>query len=183
MVQRLGSAFVFFLLTAAVGAWLWLGLAERHIASRMRPPVFGSPKQVASDFAFETLDGKPKHLSDLRGKVVLVDLWGTWCIQCVVEMPKLQKLYSHFRNDPQVRFLVISRMDSPARVRAYAKQNGFDLPFYTMADSDIPQSMQFNQFPSTFLFAKDGSLMAEHAGAADWSDPSVITFMDSLRDR
>ena len=73
-------------------------------------------------------------------------------------------------------------MDSPARVKAYAKRNGYDLPFYTMADADIPQSMQLNQFPSTFLFAKDGSLMAEHAGAADWADPSVVTFVERLRD-
>ena len=183
MVKRVGIGLCLVLLAIAAGCWLFFQVAERQIAYRMRPPALDAPRQTASDFAFATLDGAPHHLSEFRGKVVLVDLWGTWCIQCVVEMPKLQQLYDRFKHDPQVQFLVISRMDTPVRVRAFARRNGYDLPYYTMADSDIPSSMQFNQFPSTFLFAKDGSLVAEHAGAADWSDPSVTAFLKQLRDQ
>jgi len=97
-------------------------------------------------------------------------LWGTWCIQCITEMPTVQKLYDHYRNDPQVKFLIISRMDSPSSVRSYAHRNRLDLPFYVTHDDDIPQSMHLNQFPSTFLYAKDGTLVSKHIGAADWSD-------------
>ncbi len=75
-----------------------------------------------TDFTFHTLGGEPKRLSDFRGKVVFLDLWGTWCIQCVAEMPTVQKLYDHYSNDPQVVFLIVSRMDTAQSVRRFARR-------------------------------------------------------------
>ena len=69
------------------------------------------------DFSFKDLDGKQMRLSDTRGKIVFVALWGTWCIQCVAEMPTVQALYNKFRNDPDVKFLIISCLDSLDAVR------------------------------------------------------------------
>ena len=66
-------------------------------------------------------------------------------------------------------------------MRLYAHRNHLDLPFYITQDEDIPQSMQLNQYPSTFIFAKNGSLVSKHIGAADWSDRSVIAFIDQLK--
>ena len=76
---------------------------------------------------------------------------------------------------------MVSRLDTPAKVRLYAAANHYTLPFYTMDDSDIPPSMQLNQFPATFLYRPSGTLTAQHVGAADWSAPSVIDFLDGLR--
>jgi hypothetical protein len=64
-------------------------------------------------------------------------------------MPTVQKLYNHYRNDPQVKFLIVSRMDKPAAVRSYASRNHLDLPFYITYDDEIPPSMQLNQYPAT----------------------------------
>jgi len=96
-------------------------------------------------------------------------------------MPTVQSLYNHYRNDPQVKFLIVSRLDSPASVRAYARRNHFDLPFYVTRDNEIPASMQLNQFPETFILAKNGALISKHTGAANWSAPSVISFIDQLK--
>jgi hypothetical protein len=85
----------------------------------------------------------------------------------------VQRLRDHYRDDPLVSFLIVSRMDSAPAVRAYAHRNHLDLPFFLTEDEDIPSSMQLNQFPATFIYAKDGSLVAKHVGAADWSDEAV----------
>ena len=164
---------------AAISAW---HLVQRRIALNEKAPQLIRRKQAAEDFSFRTLDGALIHLSSKKGKVVFVDLWGTWCIQCVAEMPAVQKLYNRYRDDPNVSFLIIPRLDSPAAVVRYARQHHYDLPFYTMNDEDIPSSMQLGQFPSTFLYDRDGSLAAEHTGAADWSDPRVTAFIDSLKE-
>jgi len=161
----------------AIGGWEFV---RHRIALNERVPDLARIDQPAEDFSFRTLDGKKKRLSDTKGKVVFVDLWGTWCIQCVAEMPTVQALYNHYRNDPDVVFLIISRMDSPATVRRYAYLHHYDLPFYTMNDAGIPASMQLNQYPATFLYAPDGNLAARHTGAANWSDRSVIAFIDRL---
>ena len=72
-------------------------------------------------------------------------------------MPTVQKLYDHYRNDPQVKFLIVSRLDSPSSVLSHARRNHLSLPFYVTQDQDIPGSMKLNQYPSTFIYAKDGS--------------------------
>jgi len=161
-------------------------LVQHRIASNLQPPLLHKHPEPASDLVYHSLDqgsvtGQTHHLSETHGQVVLLDLWGTWCVQCVAEMPTLQRLYDHYRNDPEVRFLIVSRLDASGAVRSYARRNHLDLPFYLTDDSDIPPAMQLNQFPSTFLYAKDGTLVAKHVGAADWSDKSVIAFIDNLK--
>ncbi|SEG25031.1 Thiol-disulfide isomerase or thioredoxin [Bryocella elongata] len=136
-----------------------------------------------TDFVFHTLSGEEKHLSDFRGQVVFLDLWGTWCLQCVAEMPTVQRLYDHYRNDPKVTFLIVSRMDTPNAVRRFARRGGYTLPFYVMRDDDIPPAMYLRQYPATFLYSADGIQVAHHAGGADWSDASIVHRIDSLRPR
>jgi thiol-disulfide isomerase/thioredoxin len=181
LLRRIGVAVVSLVLLAACGGLLFFKFVQRRIAANARAPHLEIRPEAASDMVYRTLDGEQQHLSSTKGQVVFLDLWGTWCVQCVAEMPTVQKLYDHYKNDPEVRFLIVSRLDSPKSVRSYAWRNRLDLPFYVTEDEDIPQSMQLNQYPSTFLYAKDGSLVAKHVGAADWSDRSVISFIDQLK--
>ncbi len=183
--MRLAKAVIFVLvvlpLVAAVVGFLGFRVVEHRIARDSHAPHLVSFPEPAADLPFQTLDGTTKRLSEMKGKVVFLDLWGTWCIQCLAEMPTVQALYNHYHNDPQVVFLIVSRQDSPEAVRRYASHHHFDLPFYLTKDADIPTSMQLNQFTATFLYAPDGTLMAKHTGAADWSAPSVISFIDGLK--
>lgn len=163
---------------SVLGFFKW---AEIRVASRLQPPKLHLESRTVPDLPFRTLEGKPRNISEFQGKVVFLDLWGTWCIQCVAEMPTVERLYQHYRNDPNVEFLIVSRMDSPSAVQAYAHRNHLDLPFYITRDEDVPSSMYLYQYPATFLYARDGSIAAQHAGAADWSDQSVIAFIDRLK--
>jgi thiol-disulfide isomerase/thioredoxin len=168
-------------LLAAASALLVFKLVQYRVAAHMRPPHLQLQPESASDLTYRTLDGTPQLLSSNKGQVVFLDLWGTWCVQCVAEMPTVQKLYDHYKNDPHVQFLIVSRMDTPSAVRSYARRNHLDLPFYITHDDEIPPDMQLNQFPATFLYAADGRLVSKHVGAADWSDRSVIAFIDQLK--
>jgi thiol-disulfide isomerase/thioredoxin len=169
------------LILLAASALLVFKLVQHRVESRMRPPHLHLQPEPASNLTYRTLDGTPQTLSSNKGQVVFLDLWGTWCIQCVAEMPKVQQLYDHYKNDPDVKFLIVSRMDKPSAVRSYARRNHLNLPFYVTHDDEIPSNMQLNQFPATFLYAKDGTLVSKHTGAADWSDRSVISFIDALK--
>src|ERR1035437_10459745 len=60
------------------------------------------------DFAYHTLDGEEQHLMASQGKVLFVNRWGTWCAGCVAEMPSIQKLYDHYKADPNVKFFIIA---------------------------------------------------------------------------
>jgi len=98
-------------------------------------------------------------------------------------MPTVQKLYNHHRTNLDVEFLMVSRWDSPLAACSYAYRNHLSLPFYVTRDDDVPGSINLGQFPAAFVYARDGSIAAPHAGASDWSDQSVIKFIDQLRAR
>jgi thiol-disulfide isomerase/thioredoxin len=181
--KRIASTLLPLLAIAAFAAFAFVNLVEHRIATHAYAPKFALHPQPAADFTFRTLDGESHRLTDFKGKVVIVNLWGTWCLPCRAEMPTLQRLYDRFHDDPQVKFLIISRLDTPVQVRAYARLNHLDLPFYLMEDSAIPLSMQFQQYPSTFLYAPEGTLVATQIGPADWADTSVIAFIDNLKHR
>jgi thiol-disulfide isomerase/thioredoxin len=173
------------LLSLCIGAiavgFVLLNLVRKRVEAR--PPQLVAVSLPAPDLSFRTLDGQARHLSDYKGKVVFLNLWGTWCVQCVAEMPTVQKLYQHYKGDPQVEFLIVSRMDTPQQVERYARLGGFSLPFFVTRDEDIGPSMYFSQYPSTFVYSKDGRIAMEDAGGADWADPSVISFIDELKRR
>jgi thiol-disulfide isomerase/thioredoxin len=166
----------------ALFAAIFLFRAVRRNVESRRPGLV-AVSIPATDLSFQTLDGQERHLSDYKGKVVFLDLWGTWCIQCVAEMPTVQKLYDRYRNDPDVVFLIVSRLDTPQRVERYARLGHYSLPLFTTRDEDVPSSMYFHQYPATFLYSRDGRIAAQHAGGADWNDPSVSAFIDGLKAR
>lgn len=182
-LRRIVLALIVLVLIGASAVLIGFKFITHRIAAREHVPHLEIQPEPASDLIFRTLDGQPQHLLPIHNQVVFVDLWGTWCIQCVAEMPTVQALYNHYRNDPQVKFLIISRLDTPARVRLYSHHYHYDLPFYVMNDDAIPPSMRLNQFPATFIYSKDGRLVSKHVGAANWSAPSVIAFIDRLKDQ
>ncbi len=132
------------------------------------------------DFAYHTLDGEEQHLMASKGKVLFVNRWGTWCAPCVAEMPSIQKLYDRYKDDPAVKFLIISSRDSASDVRTFALHHNLHLPFYLEEEADIPGLSVFT-FPTTSIYGKDGTVAARYVGDADWSAPAVIAQIEKLR--
>jgi thiol-disulfide isomerase/thioredoxin len=82
-----------------------------------------SAGQAAPDFSFTTIDGKAMRLSDLRGKVVYIDFWATWCGPCKKEMPHSQKLKKHFAGNENIEFLYVSTDKNAERWKNYVQDN------------------------------------------------------------
>ena len=185
MKKRFWTGFFTGILTAIVlgiiGSVAFVKYAESTIADRLTAPELPKELKENFDFRYSTLTGETKYVSGLKGKVVFVNFWGTWCIPCVAEMPTIQKLYDSYRNDTDVVFVIASRLDNAAQIKAFAAKHNYTLPFYIISDKDIPASMNFNQYPTTFIYAKDGSVAMKHVNASDWADTSVISFINKLK--
>jgi len=115
--------------------------------------------QQAPDFTLETLDGKTVHLSDFRGKGVLLNFWATWCQPCKIEMPwfaELQKQYG-----PQGLQIVGIAMDdaSPKEIGEFAHDLGVNYPILVGKESvgDAYGGVQF--LPATFYIGRDGKVI------------------------
>lgn len=142
-----------------------------------QPVITGSD---APDFTARTESGEVVALSDYRGKVVLVNVWATWCPPCIEEMPSLQRLYEAL-DDPDFEILAVS-VDSRAGelnrtgreggdVWGYGEQLGLTFPLVHDADARIQQLYQTTGVPETFIVGRNGVIYKKVAGPTDWDAP------------
>lgn len=111
--------------------------------------------QEAPDFSFPTTDGKTARLSDYRGKVVLVNLWATWCGPCRMEVPDLVAAYNRYE---QRGFTVLAVNQGEGRddVAAFAGQYGIKFPVLLDPDGRIRMYYPYRGIPTSFIVDRDG---------------------------
>lgn len=112
------------------------------------------------------LTGKPVPPASLKGKVIVIDFWATWCLPCMEEMPYLQKVYEGYKNDPRVAFMVIN---SGARNTLKDAQNWFgnkkySFPVYFHTNPNVGEVFGFNVIPAVFVIDRAGTLQFKTIG-------------------
>lgn len=126
------------------------------------------------DVTFYDLDGKEARLSDYEGKVLLVNLWATWCPPCVAELPSLDIIQAGL-GDKGLRVMAISldRDKTADELKAFLQGRGVEyLHAYVDTDRAIPLKWKYAGVPVTFLIDRTGAVIRQYEGAADWaSDP------------
>lgn len=143
-----------------------------------RPVITGAE---APDFTVDALDGGTVSLSDFEGeKVVLVNVWATWCGPCVIEMPSMQRLYASLEGE-DFEILAVSvdarlgEFDIAGRaggdLAAFADRLDLTFPILHDADGSIQQLYQTTGVPESFVVGKDGVIYKKVAGDTQWDSP------------
>ncbi len=125
-----------------------------------RAPVIGQP---APDFELARIDGSLVRLSDLRGKVVWINFWATWCQPCRKELPDVQKLYDELRADG-LEVLALDWKDPADEARAYFDEAGLTLPMLLDHDGSVYDQYRLQGLPDSFFIDREGNLAALHFG-------------------
>ena len=126
-----------------------------------------------------SLDGNRFRISDLKGKVVFINIWATWCVPCVVEMPGIEKLTESLRNEPIV-FLLVTDED-PERVGEYLKTAPASLPvFLANKKQQLPRVFGKCGRPATFILDRNGMVVFRQIGSANWDQDRVRMFLRGL---
>jgi peroxiredoxin len=111
------------------------------------------------DFTLKDLHGKKVTLSELRGKIVLVNFWATWCPPCRAEMPDLDLIYTHFQSQGLV-ILSISDEDG-FKVNSFISPNGYHPPVLLDTGGKVAKQFHIDGIPKTFVFDREGKLVAQ----------------------
>ncbi|WP_224483677.1 TlpA family protein disulfide reductase [Robertkochia aurantiaca] len=122
------------------------------------------------------LEGTKQEFHDLKGEVILINLWATWCPPCIAEMPALQNLYNEFGD--KVQFLFVAN-DEREKVSRFMNDNSYDLPVY-FSRTEIPGQLYSRSIPATYLVDRKGNIVIEKTGSAKWDSESVKHLLDSL---
>jgi peroxiredoxin len=136
------------------------------VTTTLADPLFvKAGKQLAAndaavekvDFTLRDLENKEVTLSKLRGKIVMVNFWATWCPPCRLEMPDLDFLYTTFQSQGLV---VLSITDEdPAKVHSFIATSGYHPPVLLDPGGAVRKLFRFEGIPRTFLFGRDGKLI------------------------
>lgn len=147
--------------------------------SRLILPAEAMPAPVNS---FQDAAGDPVRIGDFRGKVVVVNLWATWCAPCIIEMPTLARL-AEARKDRDVVVLAVSidREKDGEKARAFIAKNA-PLEFYWDPKASLPFALKppTAAMPTTLIYGRDGVERARMLGEADWGGRDALAVIDRL---
>jgi peroxiredoxin len=167
-------------IAAALVLFLWVNL------DRLTPVEPGSK---APRFRVFDLDGAPKSLSDFRGKVLLVNVWATWCPPCQEEMPSMERLFREI-SDEDFEILAISVDAPPGEEDEFGRPGGDlkryaetrDLTFTILHDptGKIQEAYRTTGVPESFVLDRNGVIKKKIAGATEWDAPENVELIRRL---
>jgi|GEM_PF-154473 len=126
--------------------------------------------------ALKTLDGKEVSLASLKGKVIFMNVWATWCPPCIAEMPGIQKLYDQTKPD-EVAFVMLSVDKNFDKLQKFIRRKGYTFPVYQLADGTIPRMYASEAIPATFVISAQGKLVLRHEGMANYNTSDFRNFL------
>ena len=137
------------------------------------------PGTTPPNFAGPALDGAQVSLATLRGKVVLVNFWATWCAECRPEMPVLERLHRDFASKGLAVVGINAREDRSA-IAPYASQLGLTFPLIVDPGGRNSDLYGVVGIPTTFLFARDGRAVGLAVGPRDWGGAPARQLLELL---
>jgi peroxiredoxin len=143
-------------------------LGVRGYAGRTVPPALAGP----------TLDGK-LVMGDVRGKVILVNFWASWCAECRPELPAFERLHRQFRSRG-LAVVGINAREAALVVRRYATELGLTFPLVLDLDGALNRQYGVIGLPTTFLVARDGRAVGLAVGPREWEGAAARALIEAL---
>ena len=175
---KLKSILLIFMVFAGIGIIALLQTRDSSFNPSVTP---GLKKGVSAlDFTFPDINGDMVSLSDFQGQVVLLNIWATWCLPCVEEMPSMEKLYKKLKNEGLV-ILAVSIDEAGAEVvRPFMKNHKLSFPALTDTEGKTNSLYQITGVPESFIIDKDGIIVEKIIGPRDWATSGAINYFRNL---
>jgi thiol-disulfide isomerase/thioredoxin len=136
-----------------------------------------SSKAPATAFAYQDQKGNVVSSTELRGKVVFINFWATWCPPCRAEMPALNELYQEFKGDNRIVFLFMNEDENVDKANTFLSSNHYSFPVVTRA-GNVSEEMFAGTLPTTIVLDKQGRIVMKHEGVASYNNS---TFKEQLK--
>ncbi len=161
---------------------LFLSLVCLPSESRAEIDLNAFPERgyLAPEFTLMDLEGKRHSLSDYKGKVVLLNVWATWCYPCLVEMPAMESLNKKLNGDEFIMLAVSIDNSGPKPVEKFIRENKFTFKILLSPDGVFQNLYRTISIPMTFIIDKSGIIVSRVMGARMWDSPEAIKVLEDL---
>lgn len=139
----------------------------------------GTANQANTDFDFTNEKGNVQNTASLRGKVVFINFWASWCPPCRAEFPSIETLYKQFKDNPDIVFLTINEDNDPAAGKAYLEKEKFSVPMYH-SSGNVPAEIYSGSLPTTIVLDKNGNIRLHHTGFANYASGKFVKQIEEL---
>jgi thiol-disulfide isomerase/thioredoxin len=141
---------------------LFTGLFNAEISS-----VNSSDNTLRNHFDFKDYEGNIQSTADLKGKVVFINFWASWCPPCIAEFPSIEKFHSKFKDNDKIVFVMINLDSDIATGKQFLDKRKFSLPIF-QAVSAVPKEIYSGSLPTTIVLDKYGVMRLHHEGFANY---------------
>ncbi len=169
------------------GVAIWAITAPKSSKNPNEPPVAGVMKKFtpakapgpALEGTLIASDGSKRDLRDFRGRLVLVNFWATWCFPCIREMPHLLALQKRRGGEDFIVLALSQDLNGWKKVAPFVAKNGLqDLPVYIDENLAISRSLKIPGLPVTVLLDREGRVVGQLVGDADWGGKDAVALID-----
>ena len=168
-------------MAAGRGVKIALGATVLGVAASVGLVALGNrgPK-LAPDFAVTDLAGRAVRLSALRGSVVVLNLWATWCPPCRDEMPSMQRLYTRLHGKRFELLAVSQDEDGKSAVEPFVKELGLSFPVLVDPERQVGERYGVWGYPETFVIDRNGYVVERVIGPREWDSPEQVKALEAL---
>ena len=137
------------------------------------------PRDFSLPMAVPGTIGKLQNLKELKGKVVFLNFWATWCGPCRAEMPSMQALYDRYK-DKGLEILAVNCGEEAEQVVAFMKNNKLLFPSVLDRDNKVSMAYGIQAIPASYLIDREGNIIARVTGSINWDTPKIHAVMEHL---
>ncbi len=150
------------------------------VSSAELPLTFPKERKVAPDFKLTLLNGNAISLSSLKGQVVLLNFWATFCSPCRKEMPALQTLWKKYKQQGLVIIAISIDQSDLQHVQQYIQNAKLTFPVGMDTNKSIRKNYEIKVLPTTYIIGRDGKFLARAIGDRNWASNTSLSYFENL---
>ncbi|MBI5183045.1 MAG: TlpA family protein disulfide reductase [Nitrospinae bacterium] len=149
---------------------------NKKINHRVSPTI----SHIAPDFTLPDIKENNVTLSELRGKVVFLNFWATWCVVCREDLPSMERLYQRFKDDDFEMLTINIDKSGRSGVESYMKELGLTFPVLIDSGGKVSRMYQITGVPETFIIGKNGEIVYKAIGPVEWTKEAWLNAFSNL---
>jgi len=176
----LGIGLIIMVVNPEAKSWVMQQMMKTGIFNaHIKEPTKDKSDKKVPKLSFRDEDGNTVNTTSLKGEVIFINFWASWCPPCIAEMPSIEKLYEKFESHPEVRFLMVNEGEKLSKAKAFLEKKEYDFPIYKV-NGKIPKNIYKGVLPTTLVLDKEGEVRYHHKGFANYSSEEFFNQIENL---